>query len=322
MTYPTLTPGPTHSIGTVSRLTGVKPDTLRIWERRYGLGAANKSEAGQRIYTQTELEHLQIVSSLVQQGYRIGDIAEQERKTLTAMQDREKAPSDSHPDDARPNLLVIGDKVCDWLTRHQGCLQSVEATFHRGSIDTNTLPDPTSIPDYDLMMIEVTQLDRAKLLQIQAFHQDVGAIPTILLCDNLPADGTTGSKNKNLIMEQSLLDTHTFATHMKQLLTLQELSSSRSITNRFGRPQPRLFDAEALGDITGEMADLNCNCPDHLTTLIDELASFEDYSSNCATENWQDAATHACVYAYANQARWLIEKALEIVIEGHNTTAA
>jgi hypothetical protein len=33
---------PLYGIGTVARLTGLKPDTLRVWERRYGLGASHK----------------------------------------------------------------------------------------------------------------------------------------------------------------------------------------------------------------------------------------------------------------------------------------
>ena len=38
-----LEPRPLYGIGTVARLTGLKPDTLRVWERRYGLGASHKS---------------------------------------------------------------------------------------------------------------------------------------------------------------------------------------------------------------------------------------------------------------------------------------
>ena len=35
-----LEPRPLYGIGTVARLTGLKSDTLRVWERRYGLGPA------------------------------------------------------------------------------------------------------------------------------------------------------------------------------------------------------------------------------------------------------------------------------------------
>jgi hypothetical protein len=39
-TLNTLEPRPLYGIGTVARLTGLKSDTLRVWERRYGLGAS------------------------------------------------------------------------------------------------------------------------------------------------------------------------------------------------------------------------------------------------------------------------------------------
>ena len=47
---PTLEPRPLYGIGTVARLTGLKSDTLRVWERRYGLGASYKSPTGRRQY--------------------------------------------------------------------------------------------------------------------------------------------------------------------------------------------------------------------------------------------------------------------------------
>ena len=49
--------------------------------------------------------------------------------------------------------------------------------------------------------------------------------------------------------------------------------------------------------------------------LIRALAHFEEYSASCSVENWQDAAVHACIYAYTGQARWLMEKALSAALE-------
>ena len=51
--------------------------------------------------------------------------------------------------------------------------------------------------------------------------------------------------------------------------------------------------------------------------MIQSLAAFEQYSSQCAVENWSDAATHSCVYAYSNQARWLLERALQAILDEH-----
>ena len=84
-TLQALEPRPLYGIGTVARLTGLKSDTLRVWERRYGLGASYKSPTGRRQYTQSDLDHLQLVSALVKQGVRIGEIAASDRKTLEVL---------------------------------------------------------------------------------------------------------------------------------------------------------------------------------------------------------------------------------------------
>jgi DNA-binding transcriptional MerR regulator len=90
-----LEPRPLYGIGTVARLTGLKSDTLRVWERRYGLGASYKSPTGRRQYTQSDLDHLQLVSALVGQGVRIGEIAASDRKTLEVLLEKECAASSS-----------------------------------------------------------------------------------------------------------------------------------------------------------------------------------------------------------------------------------
>jgi hypothetical protein len=79
--------------------------------------------------------------------------------------------------------------------------------------------------------------------------------------------------------------------------------------------QPRQFDEQALIDAEALSTKLNCECPPHLTDLIRRLSAFEEYSQTCGAENWKQAAVHACVYSYTNQARYLIEKALRAVLD-------
>ena len=95
-TLQALEPRPLYGIGTVARLTGLKSDTLRVWERRYGLGASYKSSTGRRQYTQSDLDHLQLVSALVKQGVRIGEIAASDRKTLEVLLEQQDHMSVSY----------------------------------------------------------------------------------------------------------------------------------------------------------------------------------------------------------------------------------
>ena len=61
-------------IRTVSRLTGVKPVTLRAWERRYGLISPSRTESGHRLYSPDDVERIRRAVALVRQGVAIGRV--------------------------------------------------------------------------------------------------------------------------------------------------------------------------------------------------------------------------------------------------------
>ncbi len=49
---------PTFNLKAVVQETGIKPDTLRAWERRYGLPDPNRSSGGHRLYSQRDIDTL------------------------------------------------------------------------------------------------------------------------------------------------------------------------------------------------------------------------------------------------------------------------
>ena len=122
-----LEPRPLYGIGTVARLTGLKPDTLRVWERRYGLGASYKSASGRRLFTQSDLEHLQLITALVEDGVRIGEIASSDRKTLELLVSNRGSRMSKAIPAAKSRVVFVGAELCQWLDGHQGCLSGISA---------------------------------------------------------------------------------------------------------------------------------------------------------------------------------------------------
>jgi DNA-binding transcriptional MerR regulator len=47
---------PTFNLKAVLKETGLKPDTLRAWERRYGLPQPERSPGGHRLYSQRDID--------------------------------------------------------------------------------------------------------------------------------------------------------------------------------------------------------------------------------------------------------------------------
>lgn len=310
-----LEPRPLYGIGTVARLTGLKPDTLRVWERRYGLGASHKSATGRRQYTQSDLEHLQLVAALVRSGSRIGEIANAERKTLEILLRGRGKGAAFAPPDPKPRAIFVGQGLCDWLEEHQGCLASVDALLARSA-----LPEARQLvaglgDEVDILVVECATLGASQVADVLALASEMRAghvIATYQFCNerwleklkdeeitgiSFPPDPAClayelGRGGVEKTTSQGDPDLGDLVAAKPRQFTEIELSAARALENRLG-----------------------CECPRHITDLIRALAQFEEYSANCSVENWHEAAVHSCIYAYTGQARWLMEKALAAVLE-------
>ena len=66
---------PHHSIKAVSKMTGLSPHLIRIWERRYGAVAPERTGTNRRLYSDAEIERLHILRLATAAGHSIGNIA-------------------------------------------------------------------------------------------------------------------------------------------------------------------------------------------------------------------------------------------------------
>jgi len=62
---------PRFNLSYVIRETGLKPDTIRAWERRYGLPHPARSSGGQRLYSEYDLNTLFWLIDRQKEGMRI-----------------------------------------------------------------------------------------------------------------------------------------------------------------------------------------------------------------------------------------------------------
>ena len=62
---------PAYNLKVVIRETGLKPDTLRAWERRYGLPNPRRSSGGHRLYSQYDIEMIKWLIERQNEGLRI-----------------------------------------------------------------------------------------------------------------------------------------------------------------------------------------------------------------------------------------------------------
>src|SRR5687768_3922159 len=73
---------PRHPIGVVSDRTGLTPDVLRVWERRYGVVNPGRSSGGQRTYSDSDIDRLILLRRATQGGHSISHVAGLSRPKL------------------------------------------------------------------------------------------------------------------------------------------------------------------------------------------------------------------------------------------------
>jgi DNA-binding transcriptional MerR regulator len=62
------------SIRVASNRTGLSPDTLRVWERRYGFPRPDRREDGVRVYSEDDIVRLELVARAIEGGWRPNEV--------------------------------------------------------------------------------------------------------------------------------------------------------------------------------------------------------------------------------------------------------
>ncbi len=65
----------TYPLRSAARLTGLSPELLRAWERRYGVVEPIRTPGGTRRYRASDLERLRLLKVAIDSGHRIGALA-------------------------------------------------------------------------------------------------------------------------------------------------------------------------------------------------------------------------------------------------------
>jgi DNA-binding transcriptional MerR regulator len=83
---------PLFNLKAVIKQTGLKPDTLRAWERRYGVPSPERSAGGHRLYSQHDISTIKWLMGRQQEGMSIKQAAELWRQIEEQGQDPLRTP--------------------------------------------------------------------------------------------------------------------------------------------------------------------------------------------------------------------------------------
>jgi methanogenic corrinoid protein MtbC1 len=80
-----------HPIRVVALRTGLSPSVLRAWERRYSVVTPSRSDGGQRLYSDADIERLSLLNRATQAGRAISRVATLSTAELKGLVDEDEA---------------------------------------------------------------------------------------------------------------------------------------------------------------------------------------------------------------------------------------
>lgn len=288
--------------GVAARLAGLPVETLRVWERRYGISDTGRSAHGQRLYSEDQVRRLRLMKQLVDQGHPIGALAKLQLEQLGQFA---LVPEPGEP--LQPmRLALMGTALARRLAVGGRELLALDIVAHFQNLDEVAATWPGT--GAQLLLMEISELDERVVPAIGALRQKLGMAVVVLYrfgasatIRQLRAQGCLVARVPNDVAEIVLLCQAALAA-----LPLAQAQLARQ------RPAaaPRRFDDRALTELAAASSTVHCECPRHLTEILLMINSFERYSEQCSSRNVADALLHEQLGRAAATARMVLEEAL------------
>lgn len=288
-----------YPIGVAARLTGIQVETLRVWERRYGVIGPQVSATGRRLYAAADLERLRLIKQLVDGGHPISSVAsvptEKLRELRDVSVDRGGVKGADAAEDLGLRAVLVGE--AQRSGRGRGLVVAGNCVdIERAAVQFRGL-------EADVVIVELASLLDLDIEEIDAVKAAVGARLVVVLY-RFGASSTVRNIRK--------------AGHVAAHAAVDEFGLKALCRTALRPTAPAYLPAgteQRLDNATLEMlaqatTTIECECPKHLVELIRSLSSFETYSEQCSVRSELDATLHQDLQQTAGRARALLEQAL------------
>ena len=300
------------SIGVVARRTQMHPETLRVWERRYELIVPERTDTGRRLYSEVDILKVSLVKQLTERGHAVSTVAKLPIDRLKALLNVTggATPAEKAPPRFKRRVMFCDDALRLRIGRDLLRFDDVEIVDNNTGVRSSPADKQADVVVFDVMSINDKTLD-----QIRKLLLETGGINALVVYKFATRTSVDQLERAGVVCLKGLVTASDIyrvcCTFSKPLVSAPTASSGSVVATN----QPRRFNNEQLARVANLSGTIACECPNHLAELIINLAAFEQYSSECANRNIEDAQLHAQLNQSAGQARSILENSLARLIE-------
>jgi DNA-binding transcriptional MerR regulator len=303
--------GPFYRSGSAARLAGLSAETLRVWERRYGVSNTERSEHGQRLYSTAQVERLRLLKHLVDQGHPIGLIA---GLPVEQLQELNGAVASGQTNVSGPiRVGVIGQRLKERIAVSGRDSLSLDIRCSSATLE-QALPTMANA-GLEVLVVELPELDESAVPLIVQAKQSTNALAVLVLYRFCASATIRQLRENGCVVARVPADMAELVLLCRTALAGQRAAlpgeHNAPYENGKGEPAPPKFDDKALTTLVTASNKIGCECPKHLAEILMMVGSFERYSAQCASRNPDDEQLHKELEHAAGQARSILEMAME-----------
>ena len=281
-----------YRIGAVAKRTGISPECLRAWERRYGLEPADR--AGRtRFYSQAQVDRLLAVKALLDQGHPVSRVIRLDDNELRR---RLEGSSDRGAVQGEPRVGLVGGQLL--LARREATESAVRVVAEWASAADLTA-DRDALPKLDCVCVYIPTLDPEDIEKIEEIFPSARLVVAFKYATS--AD-----------LERCRSDGRALLRWPADWSTLER----RVLAATPRRPRGPRYSEEQLVHIALMTSRASCDCPRHLVELVTALNDYAAHARRCGGDG-----EHRAVDEALSTARTALEDSLRAFVEQHGLLA-
>ena len=290
-----------YRIGTVSKLSGVSPECLRAWERRYQLKPAQKN-GKTRFYSHQQVQDLKRFKSLIEQGHPISSLAHLSSTQLNARITSESYKSSALESvnthiGALPLLGLIGTNL---LMLEQDSVKSdrIEVTQRWHSAAEYLNSRPSELNNLSAVALSAPNLNLQEIGEIRARAPE---IKLLVVYQYARPERITE-------LEHAGIPVLEWPTSWENLVaSCLRPGDSHSTSSK---SSPRRYNDSQLLSIASSAKQKGVEAPRHLVTLINSLNAYEQYTLEQVSDSPENAPLNSRICEDVSFARAQLERSL------------
>lgn len=320
----------TYQIGTVSSLTGIDAHTIRAWERRYGAIKPLRSETGRRQYDDRTIERLQLLKALVDCSEAIGQIAHLSddalRERLARIAEHEVSlGTNVSPSAGPPRIALLAPTLDRQLEMNAAPLATFDVRFRGEPSDESVAA--LRQEGCDVVLLEIDRVGDSALRLTRACLA-LPSTPRVIVLYRFATQGALARLGRvGAVTHRAPLRLESVRRIVSDQLMIRRAQRRQdpsppppeASTSEHQSPERRLGD-DQLARLLEISTALECECPNHLSSLVTSLVSFERYSRDCESRDEEDAAQHRRLAEGTAHARSVMERLLLDLCEHEGIT--